>query len=248
MMSSLLKAIGINKSFDGVVCLNNISLLVMKGDFLLIAGCNGSGKTLLMKHLNGLFPIKKGTLFYNDEDCYKKEREMKRVVGIVFQNPDTQIIGLTVEDDISFGPKNLGLEKSEVGIRVNNVLDRMNINHLRTRNPHSLSGGEKKRVTIAGVLAMNPEIIIFDEPFIGLDYPGVISVTESLLRLKSDGETVIIITHDLEKIAAYCNRGIVLSEGKVVSEGTLPEIIDSVEKWGIRRPIQKKVKDMTWLR
>jgi biotin transport system ATP-binding protein len=247
-MSSLIKTVGISKSFDGVTYLDNISFSINRGDFLLIAGCNGSGKTLLMKHLNGLFPIKKGTLFYMGEDCFKKEREMKSRVGIVFQNPDTQIIGLTVEDDIAFGPSNLGLKRSEIEQRVNSVFRRMSIEHLRGRNPHTLSGGEKKRVTIAGVLAMNPTIIIFDEPFIGLDYPGVIDVTRSLLRLKEEGETVIIITHDLEKIAAYCNGAIILSEGKIVMQGSISNIIDSVEKWGIRRPIQNSISEMTWLK
>lgn len=247
-MTSLLEVINISKSFNGKTCLNNISLRVERGDFLLIAGCNGSGKTVLMKHLNGLFPIKKGTLFYNGYDCYKKESEMKSKVGIVFQNPDTQIIGLTVEDDISFGPSNLGLKSDEKEKRIKQSLKRMSIEHIKDRNPHTLSGGEKKRVTIAGVLAMKPEIIIFDEPFIGLDYPGVIDVTKSLLQLKEDGETIIIITHDLEKIAAYCNRGIILSDGKIVLEGTIPNILDSVEQWGIRKPIQKNIEKMTWLK
>lgn len=247
-MNNLLKIVGITKSFNGSVCLDNVSFTIHKADFLLIAGSNGSGKTLLMKHLNGLYPIKKGTLFYRGEDCYKKENLMKSRIGIVFQNPDTQIIGLTVADDIGFGPSNLGLNKEEKTKRVNSALKRMSIEHLRDRNPHTLSGGEKKRVTIAGVLAMHPEIIIFDEPFIGLDYPGVIDVTKSLLQLKEEGETVIIITHDLEKIAAYCNRGIILSKGIIVKEGSIPDIIDSVEDWGIRKPVQSNISDMTWLK
>lgn len=247
-MTSLLKVRGISKAFDDVLCLKNISMDIYSGDFLLIAGCNGSGKTLLMKHLNGLFPIKKETLYYRGEDCYKQERLMKSKIGIVFQNPDTQIIGLTVADDIAFGPKNLGLKKTDIAQRVDKAIERMSISHLKDRNPHTLSGGEKKRVNIAGVIAMNPEIIIFDEPFIGLDYSGVIDVTESLIQLKKEGETIIVITHDLEKIAAYCNRTIILSKGEVVADGPLPEIIDYVEQWGIRRPNQEKVMDMTWLK
>lgn len=247
MKNSLLQANCITKSFDGRLCLDNISFSIERGEFLLIAGCNGSGKTLLMKHLNGLFPIKKGTLFFNGKDCYKQEKLMKTRVGIVFQNPDNQIIGLTVEDDISFGPRNLGLSKLVREDRVNKALKRMSITHLKDRQPHTLSGGEKKRVTIAGILVMNPQIIILDEPFIGLDYLGVIDVTKSLIQLKADGETIIIITHDLEKIAKYCSRGIILSKGKIADKGTMEEIIDNVEKWGIRRPSQKDVGSMTWL-
>lgn len=247
MTDVLLYTKNINKSFDGKQYLKNISINIFKGDFLLIAGCNGSGKTLLMKHLNGIYPIKKKTLFFKGNDCYKQEKLMKKRIGIVFQNPDTQIVGLTVRNDIEFGPKNLGYSKEKIEETVNRVINLMEISHLADRNPHTLSGGEKKRVTIAGILAMNPEIIIFDEPFIGLDYPGVISVTKSLIKLKKRGETVVVITHDLEKVLKYSNRVIIMSEGEVVNEGTPENLINDFEKWGIRRPVQKSVKDMSWL-
>ncbi len=246
-MNKLLEVKGITKSFDGVVRLNSISFSLYNGDFLIIAGANGSGKTLLMKHLNGLYSIKKSTLFFNGEDCYKKENLMKKRIGLIFQNPDNQIVGLTVKSDIAFGPKNLGWSKSKIEDSVNNSLEHMDIIHLEDRNPHTLSGGEKKKVTIAGVLAMKPDIIVFDEPFIGLDYPGVVSVTKSLIKLKEAGFTVIIISHDLEKITAYGNRMIIMSDGEIKLDGKPEDIIDQVGKYGIRRPIQKSVDEMTWL-
>lgn len=246
-MNKLLEVKGITKSFDGVIRLNSISFSIFSGDFLIIAGSNGSGKTLLMKHLNGLYPIKKNRLFFNGEDCYKKENLMKKRIGLIFQNPDNQIVGLTVKSDIAFGPKNLGWSKDKIEETVNNALKHMDIIHLKDRNPHTLSGGEKKKVTIAGVLSMKPDIIVFDEPFIGLDYPGVISVTKSLIKLKEAGFTVIIISHDLEKITAYGNRMIIMSEGEIKLDGKPEDIIDKVENYGIRRPIQKSVEDMTWL-
>ena len=248
MNNPILKIDNISKSFKGVERLKKISFSIYKGDFLILAGSNGSGKTLLMKHLNGLYKIKKGSIFFNGEDCHKKENLMKSRIGLIFQNPDNQIVGLTVEDDIAFGPQNLGLSKKDVDTAVENAMNTMNITHLRHRNPHTLSGGEKKRVTISGVLAMNPSILIFDEPFIGLDYPGVISVTEAILSLKNKGETIIVITHDLEKILAYGTRLLVMNNGEIVADGIPEKLINDLEKWGIRRPTQQKIKDMTWLK
>ncbi|MGL1890277.1 MAG: energy-coupling factor ABC transporter ATP-binding protein [Spirochaetaceae bacterium] len=247
MNKILLEVKGITKSFDEKLYLDDISFSLNKRDFLVIAGCNGSGKTLLMKHLNGLYPIKEGTIFFNGVDCFRSEKIMKRRIGIVFQNPDTQIVGLTVYDDVSFGPRNLGLSKVDIKNCVTKSLKNMDILHLKDRNPHTLSGGEKKRLNIAGILAMEPDVIILDEPFIGLDYPGVISVTKSLIKLKEQGQTIILITHDLEKVLAYCNKMLILSKGKITMTGTPDDIINSVDKWGIRRPIQKSVKEMTWL-
>lgn len=248
MSKPLLKAINITKTFNKKPCLDRVSLDIFKGEFLIVAGSNGSGKTLLMKHLNGIYPIKKGTILFNDEECHKKENIMKSRIGIVFQNPDTQIVSLTVEEDISFGPLNLGAKKSEVKKLTDIALKKLEIEHLRNRNPHTLSGGEMKRVTIAGVIAMNPDIIIFDEPFIGLDYKGVISVTEALIELHNKGETVVVITHDLEKVFKYAQRVVVLESGKVVYNGSPEKSLEKLENWGIRRPVQENIEDMSWLK
>lgn len=248
MNKPVLEAINITKTFNKKPCLDGVSLDIFKGEFLILAGSNGSGKTLLMKHLNGIYPIKKGTIKFNGEDCYKKDNLMKSRIGIIFQNPETQIVSLTVEEDISFGPLNLGLPKSEVKELTNEVLKKLKIEHLRDRNPHTLSGGEMKRVTIAGVLAMDPHIIIFDEPFIGLDYQGVISVTNALLELHEKGETIVVITHDLEKILKYAQRMVVMESGKVVYNGDPKESLGKLETWGIRRPVQKNIEDMSWIR
>lgn len=248
MNKPILEAKNINKTFNKKPCLDGISLNIYKGEFLVIAGSNGSGKTLLMKHLNGIYPIKKGTIKFMGEDCYKKDNLMKSRIGLVFQNPDTQIVSLRVEEDVSFGPMNLGLSKEDVECVTDDALNRLQIEHLRDRNPHTLSGGEMKRVTIAGIIAMNPHIIIFDEPFIGLDYQGVISVTEALIDLHKKGETVVVITHDLEKVLKYAERMVVMENGKVVFNGTPTDSLEKLESWGIRRPIQEKVEDMSWIK
>lgn len=248
MSNPILSIKGITKSFDGVTYLNNISMDLYKGKFHLIAGTNGSGKTLLMKHLNGLYPVKKETIFFNGECSYKKEKMLLQKIGLVFQNPDTQIIGLTVEEDIRFGLKNLKIPKQEQISRVESILERLQITHLRDRNPHTLSGGEKKRVNIAGVLVMQPEILILDEPFIGLDYPGVQDILTLITKLKASGETIILISHDLEKVAAYVDHSYILYKGEIVNSGSMSEVIDNVEQWGIRRPKQDRIEDMTWLK
>lgn len=248
MTNPILSIRGISKSFDGIFYLKDISMDLFKGKFHLIAGTNGSGKTLLMKHLNGLISVKKDTIFFNGDSCYKKDQFLLQRVGLVFQNPDTQIIGLTVEEDIRFGLKNLKLPRDEQNIRVEKIMERLQITHLRHRNPHTLSGGEKKRVNIAGVLVMQPEIIILDEPFIGLDFPGVKDILNLITELKAAGETIVLISHDLEKVAAYVDYTYILYRGEVVDRGSMSDVMENVEKWGIRRPIQESIEDMTWLR
>lgn len=201
-----------------------------------------------MKHLNALYKVKKDTIFFNGEDCYKQDRLMKKRIGIVFQNPDTQVVSLTVLEDVMFGPLNLGIPYKEAERMALDSLRRLNIIELRHRNPYTLSGGELKRVTIAGILVMKPEILVLDEPFIGLDYPGVKSVLEAIVELKQEGETIIIITHDLEKVLKYPDRLIVLNKGAVVYDGKKEDSLDKLETWGIRRPYQTSVGDMTWLK
>lgn len=245
--SPLLKVKNITKEFDGIPCLNRVSFDLDRGELLLIAGANGSGKTLLMKHLNGLYRVKKDTIFLNGVDQFKKDRDLKRSVGIVFQNPETQIVSLTVLEDIMFGPLNIGIPYKEAKELALTALDRLDIRHLENRSPYTLSGGELKRVTIAGIIVMKPEIVILDEPFIGLDYPGVKSVTQAIIKLQKSGETIIIITHDLEKVLKYPNRVIIMEKGSIKFDGEPEGALDNLEKYGIRRPSQKSIQEMTWL-
>lgn len=245
--NTLLQVKNITKEFNGTPCLNRVSFSLEKGELLLIAGANGSGKTLLIKHLNGLYKVKKETLFLKGVDQFKKNNNLKKNIGIVFQNPETQIVSLTVLEDIMFGPLNLGISYEEAKELALTALDRLDIRHLKNRSPYTLSGGELKRVTIAGILVMKPEIIVLDEPFIGLDYPGVKSVIEAIIRLQKSGETIIIITHDLEKVLKYPNRVIIMEKGCIKFNGKPEEALTNLEKYGIRRPSQKSIEEMTWL-
>lgn len=247
-MNSFIEVKNLKKSFNGKLCLNIPELSINRGEFLLIAGANGSGKTLFMKHLNGLFKLKRDSILIDGVDYFKNEKELPKKIGIVFQNPDTQLIGLTVEDDIKFGPTNLGLSSDKISTVTTEAINSMDISHLTNLIPHNLSGGEKKRVTIAGILAMSPEVIILDEPFIGLDYKGVKDVTKAILKLKDMGKTVILITHDLEKIAAYVTRTVIMFNGEIVFNGKLSDSLDRLENWDIRKPIQNRIEDMTWLK
>ncbi len=199
--------------------LKSVNLQIGAGEFVVIAGENGSGKTVLMKHLNGLLKPVKGSVMYRGRDVVKMPVEIKKNVGLVFQYSDTQIVGQTVYDEIAFGPRNLGWKKDAVHEAVTTVSEHLGITGLLREQPHFLSGGEKKRVTIAGVLAMNPEVVVLDEPFAGLDFMGVKSVAREIVEMHRRGHTVIVITHDLEKILAHAQRLVILNKGIIRYDG-----------------------------
>lgn len=215
----LLECINVRKCFSNVCALDNCNLSIHGGEFIVLAGANGSGKTVLMKHMNGLFRADSGEVRYRDTNIFKDLRLVRTRVGLVFQHSDMQFVGLNVEREIAFGPENLGLSKAELSHRVKEIAESFNLASLLSRRPHELSGGEKKRLAIASVVAMDPEIILLDEPFAGLDYPGVISVLETLDRLFRKGHTLLVITHDLEKVLAAATRMIVMKTGSIVYDG-----------------------------
>lgn len=232
---------------DGTFGIKDISFQVHKGDFLLISGPNGSGKSVLMKHLNGLLSPTKGNIFLNGKPIDRDLTETRRKIGLVFQDADSQIIGQTVKRDTAFGPENLRLSRKEIDKRVMNSLRSVNLEERMDSRPHILSGGEKRRLAVAGVLAMDPEIIVFDEPFSNLDYQGVKQVLRQIERLHNEGHTIILITHDLGKVLAHGSSLIIMNKGKIVEQGPPADLIDSLEKWEIRRP-PGVVSSMTWLK
>jgi biotin transport system ATP-binding protein len=199
--------------------ITEVSFTVTKGECILLAGPNGSGKTVLMKHSNGLLTPRSGSVLYNGVKVQKQLKLVRQKVGIVFQNSNAQFVGQTVKEDISFGPENLGWEKKEIEKAVQNSAELMGINNLLSESPHFLSGGEKRRTAVAGILAMDPDLIIFDEPFTGLDLNGVKSLSEKIVSLKDEGHTLIIISHDVEKTLAFATRLILLNSGKIVYDG-----------------------------
>lgn len=234
---------------DGTLALNRINLTINKGEFIVIAGENGSGKTVLVKHLNGLLQPTEGSVLLNGNPVIKNLRYTRQKIGFVFQNSDSQILGQTVEDDVAFGPRNLGFSREEIKKRVEDALIETGLKEKKDRPPFSLSGGEKQRLALAGVLAMEPEIIVFDEPFSHLDYTGVKQVLSHILLLHEKGTTIILTTHDLEKMLAHATRLLILYKGEVVRDGKPEQVINSVSDFNIHKPYGEKrqVKTMTWL-
>jgi biotin transport system ATP-binding protein len=160
---------------------------------------------------------------------------------MVFQVTDTKIVGVTVYDDVAFGPENLCWPRSVVNMAVQTALDLMGLVHLSVLSPHLLSGGERRRLTIAGILAMSPSVLVFDEPFANLDYPGVRDVLRRIVALHQEGHTIVIAAHDLEKVIAHAQRLIILSKGCVAADGAPNELLPSVEDFDIRRPIESSL-------
>ena len=230
--------------------LSGIDLDIIEGECLIIAGANGSGKTLLMKILSGLLEATEGTILYKGEALSKCGNTIHSSVGLVFQEPEAQILGETVEEDIRFGPENLKLGKKEIESRLEETLKSLGLCEKRDFPVRHLSGGEKRRLAAAGVLAMGCKTIIMDEPFANLDWPGVVQVLSIIRFLKQSGRTIIILTHELEKVLAFADRLLVIAEGKIKDSGTPEEILERLDPaWGVRDPRKtyKSAGDCTWL-
>lgn len=234
---------------NGIVAIDDINLSFQTGEFAIIAGPNGSGKTVLIRHLNGLLLPTQGKVLLEGKSITKDLTNARKKIGLIFQNSDSQIVAQTVAEDVAFGPENLKLPRQEVESRVTESLASVGLRDLADQQPHTLSGGQKRKLAIAGVLAMKPKIIVFDEPFVGLDYPGALQVLMEIDSLHRHGHTIILVTHELEKVLAHAGRLIILEKGRVVQDGTPTELIDKVESYGIKRPYGKngKVETMTWL-
>lgn len=221
---------------DGTRSLSDVTLSVKDGEFLIIAGANGSGKTTLLRHVNGLLSPESGTVSVCGVSVEKDPLEARKNAGMVFQDADSQIVGDTVYDDVCFGPENLRLDRAEIDARVQKALVDVNLTGSEDKSPHNLSGGEKRRLAIAGVLAMAPRIMLLDEPFSNLDYPATRTVLEQIRRLHEAGHTIIVTTHDLEKVIAYADRLVVMDQGRVVLDGGPDEVVGEIEAFGIRPP------------
>ena len=212
--------------------LTNVSLEFARGSFTAILGHNGSGKSTLAKHLNAILLPERGRVLINGMDTSEESRllDIRRTVGMVFQNPDNQIVASVVEDDVAFAPENLGLPREEIRRRVDESLRRCGMYELRRHAPHLLSGGQKQRVAIAGVLAMEPEVLVLDEPTAMLDPSGRREVLHTVEELRRDsGVTVVLITHHMEE-CIRCDRLLVMENGQVALDGSPREIFPQVER------------------
>ena len=217
---------------ETIRAVDGVSFEVEKGDFVAILGHNGSGKSTLAKHINPLLTPSEGTLWVDGMDTSDEERlwDVRQSAGMVFQNPDNQIIGTIVEEDVGFGPENMGVPTKEIWERVEESLKAVNMLKYRHHSPNRLSGGQKQRVAIAGVVAMHPKCIVLDEPTAMLDPNGRKEVIRAVRALNQvEDITVILITHYMEEVI-YANKVLVMDDGKVVMHGTPREIFSQVEK------------------
>jgi cobalt/nickel transport system ATP-binding protein len=209
-----------------VTALEDVNFVAPRKARVAVIGANGAGKSTLFKHFNGIFMPTSGSVLVHGEPITPSNvREVRKFVGLVFQNPDDQIFAPTVEQDVAFGPVNLGLDEETVHHRVHEALRILGIEDLAHRVPHHLSGGEKKRVAMAGVIAMEPQALVLDEPWAGLDPQGVRDLTASLDSLcRNYGMTVIFSTHDVSLVPELADSIYVMHRGKIVAEGTIEEI------------------------
>lgn len=225
----------------GKEILKNINIRIARGSFVALLGANGCGKTTLLENLNGILKPYEGETLYHGT-CLRdlKDKEIFSRIGLVFQNPDDQLIALTVYEDVSYGVKNLGINGDEVGRRVENALELLEINDLKEMEIHKLSYGQKKRVAIAGVLAMKPEILLLDEPTAGLDPMTASKLLKILKKIqKEDGLTLVISTHEVDMVPVNCDYVYVLNQGKVVLDGTIEEVFghrETIRKSNLRLP------------
>lgn len=235
--------------------LDDVSLTINKGEFIGIIGHTGSGKSTLIQHFNGLEKATSGTIYFDGQDIYDKDFNMKSLrsrVGLVFQYPEHQLFETTVLEDVKFGPKNLGLSKVEVDLRAFEAIKQVGLSEkCYDDSPFELSGGQKRRVAIAGVLAMKPEILILDEPTAGLDPRGRDEILDQIAKLHKDGLTVILVSHSMEDVAKYADRIIAMNSGKVAFDGTPKEVFrhyKELERMGLSAPqityVMKAMKEL----
>lgn len=215
---------------NGKSALEGVSVDIYEGEKIAVIGSNGSGKSTFFLNIDGVLTPEQGKIIYRDTVINKKNlKELRKNIGIVFQDADNQIIASTVKAEVAFGPMNLKLSKEEVLERVDEALEYMNISNLKDRPPHYLSGGEKKRVSIADIIAMKSEIIIFDEPTAALDPVNAIMLEEVLGKLGAEGKTMIISTHDVDFVYRWAERVIVFCDGKIIADGDPIEIFKNTK-------------------
>jgi cobalt/nickel transport system ATP-binding protein len=239
---SAIKTIGLEHIYaDGTVALHGVDFEARTGEKIAVLGPNGSGKSTLFFHFNGLIKPTGGEVQVFGQKISKDNMDdIRKRVGLVFQDPESQLFAPTVYEDIAFGPRNLRLRPSEIKDRVNEMLHRFDIEDLAHKNPSNLSGGQKKRVAIAGVAAMEPDILVVDEPTGGLDSSGITGTMELLDELNHEGKTVIISTHDTDLAASWADRVYVLNKGKVFASGAPSRILadeKTIAEAGLKHPV-----------
>ncbi len=213
------------------LALKNVNLVIHPGTIVLICGATGCGKSSLFRALNGLVPhfyegTFAGQVFVNGKDTRQySTRDLSLEVGLVFQNPENQLVAMNVERELAFGPENLGLSREKITHQVERALDLIHIQHLRKKSPYELSGGEQQRVAIASVLALDPPILALDEPTANLDPQRAMEILTLLAQLKGQGKTILIVEHRLELVLPFVDKMVVMANGQVAAEGSVAEVL-----------------------
>jgi energy-coupling factor transport system ATP-binding protein len=225
---------------DSVFAVDGVNLNIKQGEFTAIIGHNGSGKSTLAKLINSILLPTEGKIYVKGMDTTDDSKlwDIRQTAGMVFQNPDNQLVATIVEEDIAFGPENQGVESSEIRKRVDDALNAVGMYEYRKRPPHMLSGGQKQRIAIAGILALNSDCIILDEPTAMLDPSGRKEVMETLRKLKEKGKTILLITHYMDE-AVQADRVVIMDKGNIKLDGTPKEVfrnIDEIKKFGLDVP------------
>lgn len=240
MNEPILQVKNLHYSYDGKkMALDGVHVSIREGERIAVIGSNGAGKSTFFLNINGVLTPDEGEILYRGVLITRKSlKQLRKNIGIVFQDADNQIIASSVMAEVSFGPMNLKLPKEEISERVNTALDYMNLSALKDRPPHYLSGGEKKRVSIADIIAMKSEVIVFDEPTASLDPVNAAMLEEVLDKLSSEGKTLLISTHDVNFAYRWANRILVFCGGQIIADGTPLEVFQN-EKIRIRANLKR---------
>lgn len=233
-------------AIEGKELLHSVSFDAEEGTITVIAGRNGSGKSLLLKCLKGLEKPQAGSITLDGREL-KGRKERMAAFGLVFQDPSLQAVGSTVEKDIAFGPENMGLPRERIREIVDSMCRRFSLDRIRKERPEVLSGGEKRRLAIAGVLAMDAKVLLLDEPFANLDYPSTLMMIETLIELRESGQTVIIVSHEAEKFLRHTDRTIIMADGRIAADGSSRDVMPLLKGNGIYIPDGARIEDLSWL-
>lgn len=233
-------------AIEGKELLHSVSFDAEEGTITVIAGRNGSGKSLLLKCLKGLEKPQAGSITLDGREL-KGRKERMAAFGLVFQDPSLQAVGSTVEKDIAFGPENMGLPRERIREIVDSMCSRFSLDRIRKERPEVLSGGEKRRLAIAGVLAMDAKVLLLDEPFANLDYPSTLMMIETLIELRESGQTVIIVSYEAEKFLRHTDRTIIMADGRIAADGSSRDVMPLLKGNGIYIPDGARIEDLSWL-
>lgn len=245
-MASALETRNLSLSINGNPIFEDISLSLPKGAFAALCGRNGSGKSQLLRCIKGLVRQNTGEIYTDGIKTDPKTRMKK--IALVFQNAEMQIVSQSVEKDVAFGPENMGLDKEEVRRRTSEALRVMGLEAKAMQRPQTLSGGELRKCAIAGILAMEPDVILLDEPFANLDYPSTLTVIKSLITLHEKGYTLLVVSHEAEKFLAHTDTLLIMDKGHLVMQGESSRMFNSLSNYDIYLPANASFEDLTWLR